>query len=278
MAFAALDVAWGMEQHRGGDLPRRKLEPRVDGRDDGPALTGPVAIEGAEPGMALEIAIEEVRPAPWGWTFGTADMGLGAAVGIAPGEDQLVRWEIDVEAGCATSETGRRVALRPFPGTIGVAPAEPGLHLAWPPRATGGNMDCRELVAGTTLYLPVAAPGALLSLGDGHAAQGDGEVAGMAIECPLERVQLRLTLHEGPPLRGPRAETPEATITFGFDESLERAAHEATAAMVDVLAERYATSRAEALVLASVAADLRITQMVNGVSGVHCVLPRAAIR
>ena len=157
-------------------------------------------------------------------------------------------------------------------------PPEPGVHSTGPPRRCGGNIDCKELVAGTTLYLPISVDGALFSAGDGHARQGDGEVSGTAIECPLERAELTLTLRDDLTLETPRAETPSAWITFGFDEDLDAAALFATAAMVDLMKRELDVGHREAFALASVAVDLRVTQVVNGVKGVHAVLERDAIR
>jgi acetamidase/formamidase len=136
-------------------------------------------------------------------------------------------------------------------------------------------MDCRELVSGTTLYLPVGVEGALFSVGDGHAAQGDGEVCGNAIECPMDRVELTFRLVDQR-LDAPRARTAEAWITFGFDPDLNRATMMALSGMLDLIQGERGVSRQEALALASVAVDLRITQIVNQAQGVHAVLRHEA--
>ncbi len=172
---------------------------------------------------------------------------------------------------------GHTVALRPFMGVMGMPPAAPGLHSTAPPRVTGGNLDCKELVEGSTLYLPIAVPGGLFSVGDGHARQGDGEVCITAIECPMECVELTFQLHPTLQLTTPRAHTPAGWITFGLDEDLNEAALVALEAMVDLMVQIYGLDRHEALGLASVVVDLRITQMVNGTCGVHAVLSHAAI-
>jgi acetamidase/formamidase len=138
-------------------------------------------------------------------------------------------------------------------------------------------MDCRELVAGTSLFLPVLAPGALFSFGDGHAAQGDGEVSGTAIECMMRRVELRLAVRRDMNISGPRARTPAAWVTMGFAESLDEAAARAMAGMLDVMSERHALDRVHALALASAVVSLRVTQVVNGVRGVHAVLRHDAV-
>jgi acetamidase/formamidase len=173
-------------------------------------------------------------------------------------------------------EKGRRIRLRPFMGVMGVAPAEAGVLSTTPPRIWGGNMDCKELVAGSTLYLPIGVDGALFSVGDGHGAQGDGEVCGTAIECPMERVDLRFRLIDSP-LKAPRAKTAEAWITFGFDADLNRASMMALNGMLDLIQEQYKVERQEALALASLVVDLRVTQIVNQVQGVHAVLGFDAI-
>ena len=157
-------------------------------------------------------------------------------------------------------------------------PAEPGVHSTIPPRRWGGNIDCKELVAGATLYLPIPVDGALFSAGDGHARQGDGEVSGTAIECPLTRAELTLVLRDDLQLDLPRAETPTEWITFGFDEDLDLAAEAATEGMLDLIVRELDVDRRQALALASVAVDLRVTQVVNSVKGVHAVLVRDAIR
>jgi acetamidase/formamidase len=276
-----LDVSWGLEARRADGAPRQVF-PREGPRDQGPALIGPIAIAGAQPGHVLEVRIEAVVPGPYGWTFGGEigffNGGLNRALGVAEGPPELLRWSLDGAALEGVSHLGQRVRLRPFLGTLGLCPAGEGWLPAWPPRRTGGNLDCKELVAGTRLYLPVEVPGGLLSLGDGHAAQGDGESSGNGIECPLEHVALRLILREDLTLQAPRADTPAGWATFGFSESLDEALAMALNAMLDLMAERYGLSRKLALALLSVAADARVTQLVNGVRGAHVLLPHDAIR
>ena len=152
---------------------------------------------------------------------------------------------------------------------MGNAPAGPGRHSTIPPRACGGNLDCRELIAGSTLWLPIEVEGALFSCGDGHAAQGDGEVAGTAIECPMERATLAFGLEERA-LTTPLARGPDgAWMTFGLDEDLDEAAISALDAMLVLIGEQLGLSRRDALAYASVHVDLRVTQIVNTVKGVH---------
>ena len=145
-----------------------------------------------------------------------------------------------------------------------------------PARRTGGNLDCRELIVGSSLFLPIEVPGALFSFGDGHAAQGDGEVGGTAIECGMDQLELSVHLHPARSLTWPHAETPVGKITFGCHADLQEATLIALNTMFDLLEEELGVVRAEALALASVAVDLRITQFVNGVQGVHALLPHAA--
>ena len=165
----------------------------------------------------------------------------------------------------------------PFLGVLGMPPPEPGEHSTTPPRRWGGNIDCKELVAGTALYLPIPVDGALLMAGDGHGAQGDGEVSGTAIECPLERATLTLDLDDAT-LSSPIARTADSWLAFGFDEDLDAAAEQAMATMLDLMERELGVVAAGGLALASVAVDLRVTQVVNQVKGVHAVLRDDAIR
>jgi acetamidase/formamidase len=268
--FKTLEAAWCVER-RPTTWPWKQVEPRRPVLDDGHALTGPVAVRGARPGMTLGIEIGPIIPADWGWTFSAPQGERARALGLANQPPHAQFWDIDPERMLARDRAGRRVRLRPFMGVMGVAPAEPGVHTTTPPRIWGGNMDCKELVAGTTLFLPVGVEGALFSVGDGHAAQGDGEVCGNALECPMERVELTFRLLDAP-VKAPRARTADAWITFGFDPDLNRATTMALSNMLDLIQEQRGLPRQEALALASVAADLRITQIVNQSQGVHAVL------
>jgi acetamidase/formamidase len=241
-------------------------------------MTGPIAVRGAEPGSVLEVSIDDVRPGRWGWTSaGGFPSPWNERLGVAQGEQHVLRWAIDPDRGEARSQTGRIVRLRPFMGILGLASDEPGPQPTVPPRPTGGNIDCKELIAGSRLFLPVAVRGAVFSTGDGHGLQGDGEVAGPALECPMERVALTFRVHEGPPLEWPRAETPAGRITFGFHTDLNEAMATALDGMLRWMEERDGLTRKEALALASLFVDLRITQVVNGVRGVHALLRNGAL-
>jgi acetamidase/formamidase len=270
VVFRTLDARWS-----DGDAGRQ-FEPRDPELDAGHALSGPVALRGSRPGMALAVHVEELVTEPTGWTA-VAGTPLNEALGVTDGKDYRMSWELDPLAGIARNDHGLHARMRPFLGVMGVAPAEQGRHSTAPPRPSGGNIDCRELVVGSTLYLPVAVPGALFSTGDGHAAQGDGESSGTAIECGMARARLRFELRPDTRLAMPWAQTPAGLVTFGFDEDLDAAMEVALSAMLDVLVDRYDLARREALALSSTVVELRITQVVNGVRGVHALLPADAI-
>ena len=277
--FRTLDAGWNLEPRRSTrhqDQPR-KFSPLPPGQETGHALTGPIAIRGAEPGMALGIRIGSVRPGAWGYTaVGGWPHYVNSRLGVEADGSYLL-WTLDPDAMQGRNQYGQSVSLRPFFGVMGMPPAEPGLHSTVPPRPTGGNLDCKELVAGSTLYLPIAVPGGLFSAGDGHARQGDGESSVTAIECPMEAVDLTFLLHPELRLTMPRAHTPSGWITFGLHEDLDEAALLALEGMVELLGELYGLDRHQALGMASVLVDLRITQMVNQVKGVHALLPHDAL-
>ena len=272
VAFSCLDSGWHV-------APGEKFEPREEGLDDGHALVGPIEVRGARAGQTLAVRIDEVRVGSFGATYaGGWPTPLNDRLGMSDGETLVLHWNLDADAGVARDDQGREIELRPFPGVLGMPPPEPGVHPTAPPRRWGGNIDCTELVAGTTLYLPIPVDGALFSAGDGHARQGDGEVSQTAIECPLERLGLTLSVEDRPELKTPIAWTPDAWLAFGFDEDLDEAAAIATDAMLELMRSELEIDRVDALGLASVVVDLRVTQLVNGVRGVHAVLGHDAIR
>lgn len=233
-------------------------------------VTGPIYVEGAEPGDALKVTIEQFKPSGFGWTANIPGFGLLADDFKEPA---LNIWKYDA-ASLEPALFGKngRVPLKPFAGTIGNAPAETGLHSVVPPRRVGGNLDIRDLAAGTTLYLPVEVAGALFSVGDTHAAQGDGEVCGTAIESPMN-VVLTLDLVKDARLKTPRFTTPGPVtrhldakgyeVTTGIGPDLMTGAKEAVAQMVDLLAGRYNMSAVDAYMLCSVCGDLRISEIVD---------------
>ena len=228
------------------------------------ALTGPIAIAGAEPGDVLEISVLAVRHKGWGWTSVIPGLGLLDLRFTSP---HIFHWSLD---GAETRSLAPAIVpLRPFCGVMGVARAERGEFRTRPPGPFGGNMDVRDLCAGSTLYLPVECAGALFSAGDTHAAQGDGEVCINGIECPAD-VSLRFQLHKQRPLAGPLVEAPPrmpdsegAWIVIESAQDALTAARGATSRMVDLLADRWGFPPVEAYLLASVAVDLRLSQVVN---------------
>ncbi|RWD48651.1 MAG: acetamidase [Mesorhizobium sp.] len=233
-------------------------------------VTGPIYVEGAEPGDALKVTIEMFKPSGFGWTGNIPGFGLLADDFPEPA---LNIWTYDA-ASLEPALFGKhaRVPLKPFAGTIGNAPAEMGLHSVVPPRRVGGNLDIRDLAAGTTLYLPVEVAGALFSVGDTHAAQGDGEVCGTAIESPMD-VVLKLDLVKDARLKTPRFTTPGPVtrhldakgyeVTTGIGPDLMTGAREAVSQMIDLLAGRYGMDPVEAYMLVSVCGDLRISEIVD---------------
>jgi acetamidase/formamidase len=249
VVFSSLNARWHWEP----ELDH--FDARNPELDAGHALNGPIEVRGAHAGQTLVVGIDEVTPRDWGVTFSGGE---------------AYAWTL--RDGSATDERGVTVALAPFLGVIGMPPPEPGAHSTGPPRRWGGNIDCKLLIAGTTLYLPIPVDGALLSAGDGHGAQGDGEVSGTAIECPVERAQLTLDLRDDLDLRMPVARTADAWVAFGFDEDLDAAAELALDTMLDLMERERGLDRGHALALASVAVDLHVTQVVNGAKGVHAVL------
>jgi len=228
------------------------------------ALTGPVAIEGAERGDVLQIDVLEVKHKGWGWSSVIPGLGF---LKERFAEPYLFHWEL--EADVARSLAPAMVPLRPFCGVMGVAPAEHGEFRTRPPGVFGGNMDVRELSAGATLYLPVQQPGALFSCGDAHAAQGDGEVCINGIECPAD-VTLRFELHKGQELDGPLVESAAAMKAVGASWIVVESATDAMVAargatdrMIDLLIATWRFEPVQAYLLCSVAMKLQISQVVN---------------
>jgi len=229
------------------------------------ALTGPVFVRGAEPGDVLEIEVLELKH--YGWGYSSVVPGLGFLKERFR-EPFLFHWEL--LANETRSLAPAVVPLRPFCGVMGVAPAADGEFRTRPPGNFGGNMDVRELCAGARLYLPVFNEGALFSCGDGHAAQGDGEVCINGIECPLD-VTLRFHLHRGRALTGPVVEScaigdesrSDAWIVVESDEDALRGARSATSRMVELLVSGWGFSDVHAYILCSVAMHLRLSQVVN---------------
>ena len=255
-----------------GDIHRPKM---FAGDFRGHCLSRPIAVRGAAPGDMLKVEIVSLVPDTWGWTSSPGHPGapVPERLGLGAADRVSLLWEIDLDAGTATANGKYTRPIAPFLGVTGTAPAAPGEHSTVPPRAeAGGNIDCKELVAGSTLYLPVNADGGLLYFGDGHGAQGDGESSGTAIECGMTTEAVVSVARERP-LRTVHAETPAGLVTFGFSADLNEAMGDALEAMVTWMTGLYGTSRGEALALASTCADLRVTQVVNITRGVHALLP-----
>ena len=230
-------------------------------------VSGPVFVKGAQPGDVLAVELVEFTPPEWGWTAIIPGFGLLADefpepwLRISDVDDERVGFSNAISLPC-----------RPFPGTIGVAPAEPGEHSIVPPSRFGGNMDTKHLRAGATLFLPVGVEGALFSLGDTHAAQGDGEVCGTAIEAAMD-VVVRLSVRRDFSVEAPQYHVPAGALAqseessyhvcTGVGPDLLEAARDAVRATISYLGERYGLDREEAYALASVAADLRIHEVVD---------------
>ena len=273
--FSTLNASWILDL---SEEPPRRFEPRDKERDNGHALCGPIAIRGAQPGMTLEVRINEVRPVDWGWTsVGGWESVVNQRFGLV-GQPQSLVWTLDTASMTGKDQYGHTIALHPFMGVMGMPPDEPGIHSTIPPRNCGGNIDCKELVAGSSLYLPVSVPQALFSVGDGHAVQGDGEVCGVALECSMEYVDLTFYLHEQMHITTPRANTSASWLTLGFHENLNEASLIALEGMLDLMEEQYQLTRHQSLALASLVVDLRVTQIANRVLGVHALLPHGVIQ
>jgi acetamidase/formamidase len=236
----------------------------------GHILTGPVAILEAEPGDVLEVQILKVDLDA---NFACNVFGVGS--GFLPMEYPYGRYKVvplDRQKMIGYFGPGVEIPLRPFFGSMGVAPAGGKIDTA-PPFAHAGNLDLKELVAGTTLYIPVAAKGALFQAGDGHAAQGNGEVDITALETYLSGT-FRFVVHKDRRLIWPRAETPTHYISMGFSKDLKEATTLALRDMIAFLMEEKKLSRDDAYMLASVAVDMEITQLVDGNVGVHAMCPK----
>ncbi len=262
-------------------LPRDQMQPalleverEIKDRGEVPhILTGPIWIEGAEPGDTLEVKILSIEPAvPYAWN------SFVPGKGFLPDDFPYAHFKLtrlDLARKVALFSDGIEIPLRPFFGVMGVAPpAAVGRVGSGPPWIHAGNMDNKDLVAGTTLYMPVHVSGALFSVGDGHVGQGDGEVCLTAMETAL-RGTLQFSVRKDLHLRWPRAETPTHFISMGFNENLEEAARIALEEMLDFLVQEKHLDRDTAYILASDVVDLHITQLVDGKKGVHALLPKA---
>jgi acetamidase/formamidase len=277
-------VARGIERLRlagvkDDEIPQSLKDVESAITDRGPGahpLTGPIYIEGAEPGDSLEVHIEAIE---FLHPYGVGGFIPGS--GTLPEDFPYARFKLvrlNEKAGTGEFAAGVTVKLAPFFGSIGVAPPPiMGRISSGPPGPHVGNLDNKELVAGSTLYMPVHVPGGLLSLGDGHGLQGDGEVSLTALETSL-RGTIRIVLRKGKKITWPRAETPTHYIAMGLNEDLDLAAKLATREMIDFLVAEKGLSRDDAYVLCSLAVDLHVTQLVDQTKGVHAMLPKSIFK
>lgn len=256
----------------GGQLSAGSTITDLDALDFGKVnpVTGPIYIEGAEPGDAVAIRFMHFDPSGWGWTANIPGFGLLAEQFT---ESRLHVWQYDANTLVpALYGPGGRVPLKPFCGTVGLALAEPGEHSVVPPRRVGGNLDIRDNAVGTTLYLPVEVAGGLLSLGDTHAAQGDGEICGTAIESPMV-VDIKVDLIKEANFAYPRFETDGPVtrhldvagyqVTTGIGPDLMVAARDAVSGMIDWICATTNMDAVDAYMLCSVCGDLRISEIVD---------------
>ena len=239
-------------------------------------LNGPIAVRGAEPGDTLEVRIKSVAV-----RLPIAGQGFRPGRGVLPDEfnyqKDRVLW-IDLKDQSVEYAPGVKVPVKPFWGVIGVAPpVSMGRVPSGPPNFFGGNMDNSDLGAGSTVYLPVQVAGGLLSIGDGHAAQGHGEVCVSAVETSLKG-EIQVILHKQQNLKWPRAETPTHYMSMGLNVDLDEATRMATSQMLDFLVEKKGLTRENAYMLSSAAMDLTITQAVDGTKGVHAMILKAIFK
>lgn len=232
-------------------------------------LTGPIAVDDAEPGDTLKVTLLDLSPSGWGWSAIIPGFGILAEEFTEPA---LHIWRYEKTGQVPAAFGAARVPLKPFPGTLGVAPSQPGVHSALPPRNVGGNLDTRDIAAGCSVYFPIEVEGALFSVGDTHAAQGDGELAGSAIESPM-KLTVQLDVIKEQTLGGPWFITPGPVtrhldtrgyyVTSGVGPDLMNNAQEAVRRMIDLISGRYGLSAEQVYMLCSVCADLRISELVN---------------
>jgi acetamidase/formamidase len=249
----------------------KKLRTDFPGR--GPhTLTGPIYIEGAEPGDVLKVTLNKIVPRAYATNFNVP--GMFGEFPTTYQDGQVKYLYLDLENMKTEFLPGIVLPLRPFPGTLGVARKEPGRYSSVPPGEYGGNMDIRDFVAGTTLYVPVHVPGALLWSGDSHAGQGNGEVNLTAIETAYKELNITIDVVKGKPLDFPRIETPTSWITLGLDPHLDKAWEGAKARTVKLLAELRKVSPEQAEKLMVAGSDCRVSQVVDIKKGIHCLSPK----
>lgn len=239
-------------------------------------LTGPIYVEGAMPGDVLEIEVLEAKPKPYCFSvhFPGEEYGLGFLPKDFPDTEKLTWHEVDTKSMTIGFAPGIEVPARPYPGIIAVSYPEAGRYSSVPPGRIGGNTDNKHLVEGTVIYLPVWVEGALLKTGDTHIAQGNGELTVSACEGAFDRFTLNITVRKDLKLNWPIASSPENWIIMGFDLDLKEAARMASLKAIDFMVNYYGMDRVDAYMLASMAVDLEITQLVDKFLGVHAVIPK----
>ena len=239
------------------------------------SIIGPVGVRDAEPGDMLAIDFQRLIPVDWGATFvNPGDLGTGTLPDQFP-TGQVRYLSLDLAHMRAEFLPGISVPVRPFQGTVGVAPAQGGVVSSVPPGQHAGNIDLRDLIEGTTLYIPVWQPGAKLYTGDSHATQGDGEINNQALESAMREVRMRIVLHKNAGWAWPFAETGESWIAMGIDADLNEAFRIATRNTIEFLHRRAGLDLLDAYSLASIAVNFRVTQFVNQTRGVHATIPKA---
>jgi acetamidase/formamidase len=268
-------------QLRGGMTLEELLAKRqtyTDRKMGSHTLTGPIFVHGAEPGDVLEVRIEKLVPANCGVNYHyPARINMGGLPEDFPG-GQIKTLPIDAQKMETTFAPGVIIPLRPFMGVMGVAPKPGEKKPAAVPDYFGGNMDNKELVAGTSLFLPVHVPGALFSTGDAHAVQGDGEVNVTAIETAMEEAVFQFVVRKDMKLERPMAETPTHWITMGFHPDLDEAVRIALRDAIRFISQTKGLTPDDAYALSSLAVDLRVTQIVDGNKGIHAMIPKAIFR
>jgi acetamidase/formamidase len=241
-------------------------------------LTGPIFVQGAEPGDVLEVRIKKLVPAEWGVNYHyPARMNVGGLPEDFP-NGQFKTLQLDVQKMETTFAPGVVIPLRPFMGVMGVAPKPGEKRPAAVPDYFGGNIDNKEMVAGTSLYLPVNVKGALFSTGDAHAVQGDGEVNITAVETAMEEAVFQFVVRKDRKLERPMGETPTHWITMGFHQDLDEAVKIALRDAIRFISRTQGLSPDEAYSLSSLAVDLRVTQIVDGNKGIHAMIPKAIFK
>jgi acetamidase/formamidase len=258
-------------------VPGRTIEEikklRTDHPGRGPhTVTGPIYVNGAQPGDVLKVTLNKIVPRAYATNFNVPGM-----FGQFPQEyqDGQVKYlYLDLDRKVTEFLPGVYIPLKPFPGTLGVARKEPGQYSTVPPGEYAGNLDIRDLTEGTALYVPVHVAGALLWTGDSHAAQGNGEVNLTAVETAYKEFNVTVEVIKGKPLDFPRIETPKSWITMGFDQDLNKAWDQAKAQTVKFLSEQRNISAEQAAKLMPTVSDCRVSQVVNVKKGIHCLNPK----